>query len=63
MKDERDYSISGNDDLFNIFDEIIKPGNVELEREVMKGWTVRVKVLDTGEAVAAENPVTRTHLC
>lgn len=54
MKDERDYRPSNNDDLFNIFDEIIKPGNVELEREVMNGWTVRVKVLDTGEAVAAE---------
>lgn len=55
IKDERDFSLDDNQDLFNIFDDIIKPGNIEMEREVVKGFKVRVKVLDTGEAIAAES--------
>lgn len=55
MKDERDFSLKNNDDLFNIFEDIIKPGLIELEREVVKGFKIKVKVLDTGEAVAAES--------
>lgn len=54
MRDERQFNVSQNDDLLNIFDEIIKPGVVEMEEEIVKGFTVKVKVLDTGEAVAAE---------
>lgn len=55
IKDERDFSMDDNKDLFNIFEDIIKPGNVVLEKEVVKGFKVKVRVLDTGEAIAAES--------
>lgn len=55
IKDERDFSMDDNQDLFNIFEDIIKPGNVEMEREVVKGFKIKLKVLDTGEAIAAES--------
>ena len=55
IKDERDFSMDDNQDLFNIFEDIIKPGSVEMEREVVKGFKIKLKVLDTGEAIAAES--------
>lgn len=42
-------------DLSMIFDNFIKTGNVEKEKEVVPGFKVRLKVLNTGELLVAES--------
>lgn len=43
-----------NADLTNLFENFIKPGIVEDEKEVVKGFKIKVKVLDVGELATAE---------
>ena len=42
-------------DLSMIFDNFIKSGVVENEREIVPGFKIRVKVLNTGELLVAES--------
>lgn len=44
-----------NSDLSMIFENFIKTGRVEKEKEIVKGFTIRLKVLNTGELLIAES--------
>lgn len=44
-----------NKDLSMIFENFIKTGNVEEEKEIVPGFKIRVKVLNTGELLVAES--------
>jgi len=44
-----------NADLNNFFENFIKSGAVEDEEEVVPGFKIKVKVLDTGELLIAES--------
>lgn len=44
-----------NKDLSMIFDNFIKTGVVEKEKEIVRGFKLRLKVLNTGELLVAES--------
>lgn len=48
-----------NIDIMSLFDNFIKPGVIEDEKEVVKGFKIKVKVLDVGELAAAEAIIVR----
>lgn len=53
-KDVTEFDTKEGTDFVNIFDDFIKPGELEEEEEIVKGLKVKVKVLDIGESLAAE---------
>ena len=48
-----------NIDIMSLFDNFIKPGVIEDEKEVVKGFKIKVKVLDVGELAPAEAIIVR----
>lgn len=44
-----------NEDLTLIFDSFIKNGEVQKEKEIAKGFKVKLRALDTGELLIAES--------
>lgn len=49
-----------NEDLSMIFDTFIKNGEVQKEKEVVPGFKVKLKVLNTGELMTAESIMGRS---
>lgn len=44
-----------DDDLFNFFENFLKPGVIVREKEVVPGFSVKLKVLNTEELLVAES--------
>ena len=49
------------DDLYSFFDNFIKKGVVIKEKEIVPGFNIKIKVLDTGELLSAESVLSVTN--
>lgn len=50
----QDKKVSANSDLSLLFENFLKPGIVIKEKEIVPGYTLKVKPLGTGELLMAE---------